>query len=189
MLAGDAPPRCLVDVGAGVAAGDPVRPQHDLVVQARAHGQPDDVDAAVRWPAQRERPAGQPGQELVGAFQAGPVECLTVLGQIAMRPGMTRHFVYVRFPAAFKETLAPHIAALREKGAVFVFESSCKKPYSTRGVRAMLARYAGNAGLDHNMPPHRLPKGRASPAYATGPRERIEIEGAGDGRLGDIGES
>ena len=71
-----------------------------------------------------------------------------------MRPGTTRHLV--PFPAAFKDTLAPHIAALREKGAVFVFESSWKKPYSTRGVRAMLARYAGKAGLDHNMPPHRF---------------------------------
>ena len=39
---------------------------------------------------------------------------------------------------------------------MFVLESSWKKPYSTRGVRAMLARYAGKAGLDHNMPPHRL---------------------------------
>jgi integrase/recombinase XerD len=27
---------------------------------------------------------------------------------------------------------------------------------SPRGVRAMLARYATAAGLDHNMPPHRL---------------------------------
>ena len=33
------------------------------------------------------------------------------------------------------------------------------------------------------------PKWRDSPTYATGPRQRIEIEGAGDGRLGDIGES
>lgn len=63
---------------------------------------------------------------------------------------------YVPVPAAFKETLALHIAALREKGAVFLFESSWKKPYSTRGVRAILARYARKAGLDHNMPPHRL---------------------------------
>ena len=38
---------------------------------------------------------------------------------------------YVPVPAAFKETLALHIAALREKGAVFLFESSWKKPYST----------------------------------------------------------
>jgi integrase/recombinase XerD len=62
----------------------------------------------------------------------------------------------VPFPASFKETLALHIAAQHSKGAVFLFESSWKKPYSTRGVRAMLARYAAKAGLAHNMPPHRL---------------------------------
>jgi integrase/recombinase XerD len=63
---------------------------------------------------------------------------------------------YVPFPAPFKETLALHIAAAQDKGATFLFESSWKKPYSTRGVRAMLARYATKAGLDHHMPPHRL---------------------------------
>ncbi|MGB8382738.1 MAG: hypothetical protein WCG47_16090 [Dermatophilaceae bacterium] len=31
-----------------------------------------------------------------------------------------------------------------------------RKPYSTRGVRALLARYAAATGLPHNMPPHRL---------------------------------
>lgn len=63
---------------------------------------------------------------------------------------------YVPFPASFRETLALHIAAARANGAVFLFESAWKKPYSTRGVRAMLARYARKAGLAHNMPPHRL---------------------------------
>jgi len=62
----------------------------------------------------------------------------------------------VPFPATFKETLALHISAARDNGAAFLFESSWKKPYSTRGVRAMLARYAAKAGLAHNMPPHRL---------------------------------
>ncbi len=63
---------------------------------------------------------------------------------------------YVPFPATFKETLALHISAAQGKGAIFLFESSWKKPYSTRGVRAMLARYSGRAGLARNMPPYRL---------------------------------
>lgn len=63
---------------------------------------------------------------------------------------------YVPFPTAFKETLALHIDSQRAKHAQFLFESSWKKAYSTRGVRAMLARYAQQAGLAHNMPPHRL---------------------------------
>ncbi|MGH3528039.1 MAG: tyrosine-type recombinase/integrase [Pseudonocardiaceae bacterium] len=62
----------------------------------------------------------------------------------------------VPFPATFAETLALHIDARRIAGGEYLFESSWKKPYSTRGVRAMLARYAGEAGLPHNMPPHRL---------------------------------
>lgn len=63
---------------------------------------------------------------------------------------------YVPFPAPFKETLALHINAMRSKKATFLFESNWKKPYSTRGVRAMLARYATKAGLTHHMPPHSL---------------------------------
>jgi integrase/recombinase XerD len=62
----------------------------------------------------------------------------------------------VPFPPTFRETLALHIEHMRARGATHLFESSWKKPYSTRGVRALLARYAHLAGLEHNMPPHRL---------------------------------
>jgi len=62
----------------------------------------------------------------------------------------------VPFPGSFKETLSLHMDAQRAKGATFLFESSWKKPHSTPGVRALLARYASLAGLEHNMPPHRL---------------------------------
>jgi integrase/recombinase XerD len=62
----------------------------------------------------------------------------------------------VPFPPTFAETLALHVDARRKAGGDHLFESGWKKPYSTRGVRAMLARYAGAAGLPHNMPPHRL---------------------------------
>ncbi len=62
----------------------------------------------------------------------------------------------VPFPPTFRETLSLHVDAQQSKGAAFLFESSWKKPYSTRGVRALLARYANKAGLEHNMPPHRL---------------------------------
>ncbi|MGH3510983.1 MAG: tyrosine-type recombinase/integrase [Pseudonocardiaceae bacterium] len=63
---------------------------------------------------------------------------------------------YVPFPDSFKETLALHLDAIKNKGATFLFESSWEKPYSARGVRAMLSRYAAKAGLNHHMPPHRL---------------------------------
>jgi integrase/recombinase XerD len=62
----------------------------------------------------------------------------------------------VPFRPSFKETLALHMEAMRERGASHLFESSWKKPYSTRGVRAMLARYAQAAGIAHPISPHRL---------------------------------
>lgn len=62
----------------------------------------------------------------------------------------------VPFPATFAETLALHMDAMRHRGAVHLFESSWKKPYSTRGVRAKLTRYANAAGLAHPISPHQL---------------------------------
>lgn len=56
----------------------------------------------------------------------------------------------------FRATLALHIADRHKTGGTNLFESSWKKPYSTRGISALLARYASAAGLPHNMPPHRL---------------------------------
>jgi integrase/recombinase XerD len=76
----------------------------------------------------------------------------------------------VPFPESFKETLALHIDAMRAKGAAHLFESSWKKPYSTRGVRALLARYAAKAGLAHNI---HTPPAPALPVHlAQGPRHR-----------------
>ena len=62
----------------------------------------------------------------------------------------------VPFPATFRETLALHIAGRRSVGGDHLFESSWKRPYSTRGVRALLARYATAAGLPEPISPHQL---------------------------------
>jgi integrase/recombinase XerD len=62
----------------------------------------------------------------------------------------------VPFPDAFKETLGLHMHELQKKHATYLFESSWKKPYSDRGVRRMLERYAKAAGLEHNISPHQL---------------------------------
>ena len=62
----------------------------------------------------------------------------------------------VPFPVAFKETLALHLALMVERGATHLFESSWKKPYSDRGVRKILARYAAAAGLSQPISPHQL---------------------------------
>jgi integrase/recombinase XerD len=60
------------------------------------------------------------------------------------------------FPPAFKETLALHADTMRQKRATHLFESSWKKPYSERGVRKLLSRYAQAAGLTRPISPHRL---------------------------------
>lgn len=62
----------------------------------------------------------------------------------------------VPFPPAFKETIALHIDQRRRTGGDHLFESSWHKPYSTRGVRAMLARYGKAAGIEHTISPHQL---------------------------------
>ncbi|MCH7876211.1 MAG: tyrosine-type recombinase/integrase [Gemmatimonadetes bacterium] len=40
--------------------------------------------------------------------------------------------------------------------ATFLFESSRPKPYTDRGVRKIIARYAEAANLQHKMSPHKL---------------------------------
>ena len=62
----------------------------------------------------------------------------------------------VPFPTGFKETLALHIDAQKAKRATFLFESSWKKPYTDRGVRALLTRYTAAAGLSQPISPHKL---------------------------------
>ena len=64
----------------------------------------------------------------------------------------------VPFPAAFKETLAVHIAATkqRKKNAMYLFESSWKKPYSDRGIRKILNSYTEAAGIERAISPHKL---------------------------------
>jgi integrase/recombinase XerD len=76
--------------------------------------------------------------------------------RIRIEQGKGKKDRYVPFPASFKETLALHIHAQKQAGASHLFESSWKKPYSDRGVRKILARYATAAGIQRPISPHRL---------------------------------
>ena len=42
------------------------------------------------------------------------------------------------------------------KGVVYLFESNRKKPFTTRGIRKILADYATEAGIQQSMSPHKL---------------------------------
>jgi integrase/recombinase XerD len=62
----------------------------------------------------------------------------------------------VPFPEEFKEVLGLHAENLKDKGATYLFESSWKKPYTDRGIRKILERYAQEAELDKTISPHKL---------------------------------
>lgn len=62
----------------------------------------------------------------------------------------------VPFPMGFRETLALHIEHRKQQGGNYLFESSWKRHYSDRGIRRMLERYTAEAGLEHNISPHKL---------------------------------
>lgn len=78
------------------------------------------------------------------------------LCQIKIRHGKGGKDRVVPFPDHFKETVAQHIGTMKGKGASFLFESSWKKPYSDRGIRKMLERYAAEAGLEKSFSPHKM---------------------------------
>jgi integrase/recombinase XerD len=61
----------------------------------------------------------------------------------------------VPFPLSFRELLALHMKGMREKGAIYLFESTRKDKYTDRGVRKMLARYAQAAGITRSVSPHK----------------------------------
>jgi integrase/recombinase XerD len=62
----------------------------------------------------------------------------------------------VPFPQDFKETLMLFVNAEQSKGATYLFESSRKKPFTTRGIRKILATYSSEAGMPQSISPHKL---------------------------------
>jgi len=76
--------------------------------------------------------------------------------QVHVQSGKGRKGRKVPFPYAFKEVLALHIEAARQKGARYLFESSWKRPYTTRGIRKILEGYTKEAGMGRSISPHKL---------------------------------
>ncbi len=76
--------------------------------------------------------------------------------QIRINQGKGSKDRIVPFPSKFRETLAVHIEQMRTKRASHLFESRLKKPYSDRGIRKILNRYAQAARLTHPISPHKL---------------------------------
>ena len=76
--------------------------------------------------------------------------------QIRINKGKGDKDRIVPFPPPFKEMLAMHADTMKKKQAVFLFESTWKKKYTDRGIRKILAKYSGEAGLAQNISPHKL---------------------------------
>jgi integrase/recombinase XerD len=76
--------------------------------------------------------------------------------QIRINQGKGSKDRIVPFPHDFRETLMLFVNAELAKGAVYLFESNRKKPFTTRGIRKILADYATEAGIQQSMSPHKL---------------------------------
>ena len=49
-----------------------------------------------------------------------------------------------------------HTQSITQKGGLYLFESSWKKPYTDRGILKILAVYSKEAGMKHSISPHKL---------------------------------
>ena len=76
--------------------------------------------------------------------------------QIRITQGKGKKDRIVPFSSKFKEVLAVHAEAMTKKGAIYLFESIRKKPFSDRGIRKIMEQYAKEADLTKPISPHKL---------------------------------
>lgn len=62
----------------------------------------------------------------------------------------------VPFPEYFRESLILFTKFEKDKGAIYLFESNRRKPFTTRGIRKILADYTIRAGMKRSISPHKL---------------------------------
>ncbi|ASQ44724.1 tyrosine-type recombinase/integrase [Legionella clemsonensis] len=76
--------------------------------------------------------------------------------QIRINKGKGSKDRIVPFSIDFRETLMLFANTEQSKGAVYLFESNRKKPFTTRAIRKILAEYAADAGMQQSISPHKL---------------------------------
>lgn len=76
--------------------------------------------------------------------------------QIRINQGKGKKDRIVPFSSNFKEVLAVHAESMTNKGAIYLFESIRKKPYTDRGIRKIVSHYAKEAELTKPISPHKL---------------------------------
>lgn len=78
------------------------------------------------------------------------------LCRIRIRKKKSAKTRYTPFPESFRDAMAVHIGSMKKSGAVHLFESSWKKPYSDRGIRKIMEAYTVRAGLHKLISPTKL---------------------------------
>lgn len=76
--------------------------------------------------------------------------------QIRINQGKGNKDRIVPFPQDAIETLMLFTNTEKNKGAVYLFESNRKKPFTTRGIRKILSDYAAESGMKQSISPHKL---------------------------------
>lgn len=76
--------------------------------------------------------------------------------QIRINQGKGGKDRIVPFPHDFRETLILFVTTEKAKGAHYLFESNRKQPFTTRGIRKILADYAAKAGIQQSISPHKM---------------------------------
>ncbi len=76
--------------------------------------------------------------------------------QIRISQGKGKKDRIVPFSSTFREILAVHADMMTQKGAIYLFESIRKKPYTDRAIRKIMAYYTKEAGLPNSISPHKL---------------------------------
>ena len=76
--------------------------------------------------------------------------------QIQIKDGKGHKDRVLPFPITFREVLAAHMKSNKAKGAIYLFESIRKAPFTDRGIRKILAEYTKKAKMKHEITPHKL---------------------------------
>jgi integrase/recombinase XerD len=76
--------------------------------------------------------------------------------QIRINKGKGSKDRIVPFPQDMRDTLMLFAKDEKNTGTVYLFESNRKKPFTTRGIRKILADYAVDAGMNQSISPHKL---------------------------------
>ena len=76
--------------------------------------------------------------------------------QISINEGKGKKDRIVPFPEGFRESLMLYVNAEKKYGSRYLFESNRKLPYTPRGIRKILAKYAEKAGLQQSLSPHKM---------------------------------